>query len=94
MADCFHVKTPFSCMDPQTQEMVSFDKGDFVVKPHLIALIRDGEQAAHGHMVTLPDDHHAVLPHLPEDHPAVKDFMAAVAAGQQEPAPKRGRAEQ
>lgn len=93
MALVFRVATAFSRKDPATGALVEYQAGAIIARQDLIDDVRASEHRAHGHMTNLPDDHHAVLPHLAEDHPAVATFMANVAAGQEPETGVRARTE-
>lgn len=88
MAQVFRVRVPFARIDPVTGQQAMYAKGDLVTHPLRVADIRGSEHSSFGHMTWLADDHPAVLPHLPEDHPARVAYVAMVEAGQEKPDPE------
>ena len=69
MAKVHVVHVPFARLHPVTGQLVEYRKGDIIADPAMLDDIADTEHHAHGRSAELPDDHHAVFPHLPDDHP-------------------------
>lgn len=64
MSNAFVVRVPVGLPDPQTGADALYQRGAILAHPaHLLHLRMSAHHAAHGHFVTLPDDHPAVAAH-------------------------------
>lgn len=85
MAKVHVVHSDFSRKHPVTGEKHEYHKGDIIADPDVLADLEGSDHEAHGRAGHLPDHHHAVFPHLPDDHPLKR---AAPAPAADKPADK------
>ncbi len=69
MAKVHVVHVPFVREHPTTGMRIEYQRGDIIADPDVLDDLADTEHHTHGRAAELPDDHHAVLPYLPDDHP-------------------------
>ncbi len=76
--NAYVVRVPFMRLDPLTGEPRHYQKGDILAHPDAVADLSGSHHEPHANGV-----------HLPDDHPARADALAAVAAITKEPAPRK-----
>jgi hypothetical protein len=69
MAKVHVVHVPFSREHPVTGKLIEYKRGDVIAEPAVLDDMAGSDHEAHGRAAELPDDHHHVLPHLPDGHP-------------------------